>query len=185
MKREIFTISAIGPGQSATKHHTDTAEAIGAGIAFRLRGESRVIFQTGGLTGVMESFLRGTTLRNHPNIRRAFLPTNNKKDANEYANDVIVSGLAGSARNFGLVMSSDIILCCGDPEKTGTVSEIAFAAINKIKTILVFPKENTVKYWSGFGDHIVICNSVDEAVEFAVEAFCEHITANPVSVGDN
>jgi uncharacterized protein (TIGR00725 family) len=76
----------------------------------------------GGLGGVMEGACRGA--QEAGGITIGLLPTSNKRDANQYCDIVLPTGL-GHARNVLVVQASDGLVAVDG--EAGTLSEIAIA----------------------------------------------------------
>jgi len=77
----------------------------------------------GGLGGVMRAVCKGFK-EEGGSITLGIIPSYEKKDANEYIDIIIPTGL-GMARNVIVVRISDIIIAL--PGEYGTLSEIAYA----------------------------------------------------------
>jgi uncharacterized protein (TIGR00725 family) len=110
----LRTISVIGSSE-ADKATLELAENIGQEIARR-----GVVLVCGGLGGVMEAACRGAKKRNGMTV--GLLPSDNKKDANQFVDVVIPTGF-GHARNFLVARTGDAIIAIGG--QAGTLSEMA------------------------------------------------------------
>jgi len=75
----------------------------------------------GGLSGVMMAVCQGFKAGNGVTI--GIIPSYNKKDANEFVDIAIPSGL-GLARNVLVVKTADVVVAL--PGEAGTLSEIAY-----------------------------------------------------------
>ena len=75
----------------------------------------------GGLSGVMMAVCQGSKAGNGVTI--GIIPSYNKKDANEFVDIAIPSGL-GLARNVLVVKTADVVVAL--PGEAGTLSEIAY-----------------------------------------------------------
>jgi hypothetical protein len=75
----------------------------------------------GGLSGVMKAVCKGFKVGN--GITIGIIPGYDKKDANEFVDIVIPTGM-GLARNVLVVKSADVVIAL--PGKAGTLSEIAY-----------------------------------------------------------
>ena len=95
----------------------DTAREVG-----RLLGESGAVLLTGGFGGVMEASCRGA--KESDGITVAILPSEDKRDANEYVDITIPTGM-GEMRNALIVRAADALIAVGGG--FGTLSEVAFA----------------------------------------------------------
>jgi len=76
---------------------------------------------SGGLSGTMMAVCAG--FKAGGGVTIGIIPTYNKKDANEYVDLVIPTGM-GLARNVLVVSSADVVVAL--PGKAGTLSEIAY-----------------------------------------------------------
>ncbi len=109
-------IAVVGPSQS-TDETDNIAFDVGAGLARR-----GAVLVCGGLTGVMEAACRGA--KQHGGITIGILPGSSAKDANQYVDHAIPTGM-GEARNALVVRSGEGVLAVGGA--FGTLSEIALA----------------------------------------------------------
>ncbi|RDE10802.1 MAG: TIGR00725 family protein [Candidatus Thorarchaeota archaeon] len=110
----LRTISVIGSSEADEKT-LKLADSVGQEIARR-----GVALVCGGLGGVMEAACRGAKRRNGVTI--GLLPSDNKKDANQFVDIVIPTGF-GYARNFLVARTGDAIIAIGG--QAGTLSEMA------------------------------------------------------------
>jgi uncharacterized protein (TIGR00725 family) len=115
-RRITGQIGVIGGGTCSPEIYA-IAQEVGRAIA--QNGFSLVC---GGLGGVMEAACRGA--REAGGITIGILPTSDKRDANQYVDFVIPTGL-GQARNVLVVHASDALVAVDG--ETGTLSEIAIA----------------------------------------------------------
>ena len=79
------------------------------------------ILVSGGLNGTMRAVCQG--FKAGGGLTIGILPSYNKKDANEFVDIVIPTGL-GLARNVLVVKSADVVIAL--PGEAGTLSEIAY-----------------------------------------------------------
>jgi uncharacterized protein (TIGR00725 family) len=79
------------------------------------------ILVCGGLSGTMKAVCQGFKAENGLTI--GIIPSYDKKDANEFVDIVIPSGL-GLARNVLVVKAADVVVAL--PGEAGTLSEIAY-----------------------------------------------------------
>lgn len=114
MKRLI--IGVIG-GRRTEKKLLKEAEEVG-----RLIAQKNAVLICGGLTGVMEYASKGA--KSAGGLTIGILPQNDTKEANEYIDIPIPTGM-GIARNVIIVRASDVLIAVGG--EYGTLSEIAFA----------------------------------------------------------
>ncbi len=109
-------IAVIG-GRRAEKSLLEEAEKVG-----RLIARNGFALVCGGLSGVMEAAARGA--RAEGGLTIGILPQDHKRDANEYIDLPIVTGM-GIGRNVIIARSADVLVAIGG--EYGTLSEIAFA----------------------------------------------------------
>ena len=109
-------IGVIG-GRRVDKTLLNEAEKVGSLVA-----QKEIVLVCGGLTGVMEAVAKGA--RSAGGITVGILPQEHKRDANEYIDIPIVTGL-GIGRNVIIARTADVLISIGG--EYGTLSEIAFA----------------------------------------------------------
>ncbi len=111
-------ISVIGGDEgSSSKKDVERARELGREIA-----ELDHILVCGGRGGVMRAACRGAKEKNGTTI--GILPSFDKKEANEYVDHPIATGL-GMTRNSLVVMNGDVVVAIDGGY--GTLSEICFA----------------------------------------------------------
>lgn len=140
-------IGVIG-GSNCPEKICKMAEEIGTGIA-----KHGAILISGGLGGVMEYSCKGA--KNAGGLTIGVLPGNSKKDANDYVDVPIVTGIS-IARNLIIVNSADILIAIDGGY--GTLSEIAFA-LNLEKPVIV------LESW-----YLESAGKVDDELFFRVES---------------
>lgn len=113
MKRIIGVIG----GRRVDKTLLNEAEKVGSLIA-----QKQIVLVCGGLSGVMEAVAKGA--RSAGGITVGILPQEHKRDANEYIDIPIITGL-GIGRNVIIARTADVLISIGG--EYGTLSEIAFA----------------------------------------------------------
>ncbi len=133
------------------------AAAVGAELA--RRGCTVVC---GGLGGVMEATCRGAKASSGTTV--GLLPGNSRRDANEYVDVPIVTGM-GEARNVLIVKSSQAVIAIGG--RYGTLSEIALALKLGIPVIGLDTWELIRQ--GEFDPGVVLASSVQDAVEKAIQ----------------
>lgn len=109
-------IAVIG-GRRVEKALLEEAEKVG-----RLIARSGMVLVCGGLGGVMEAASRGASAEGGTTI--GILPQDHKRDANDYIDIPIVTGM-GIGRNVIIARTADALIAIGG--EYGTLSEIAFA----------------------------------------------------------
>ncbi len=109
-------IGVIG-GRKVKKELLDEAEKVG-----RLIAQKGLVLVCGGLNGIMEAVARGAKAEGGLTI--GILPQDDKREANEYIDISIVTGM-GIGRNVIIARTADALIAVGG--EYGTLSEIAFA----------------------------------------------------------
>lgn len=109
-------IGVIG-GRRVDKTLLNEAEKVGSLIA-----QKQIVLVCGGLSGVMEAVAKGA--RSAGGITVGILPQEHRRDANEYIDIPIITGL-GIGRNVIIARTADVLISIGG--EYGTLSEIAFA----------------------------------------------------------
>jgi len=104
-------------GRRVDKTLLNEAEKVG-----RLIAQKEIVLVCGGLSGVMEAVSRGA--RSAGGVTVGILPQEHKRDANEYIDIPIITGL-GIGRNVIIARTADVLISIGG--EYGTLSEIAFA----------------------------------------------------------
>ena len=108
-------VSVIG-GHSCTKQVEELSYKLGKKLA-----KVAEILVSGGLSGTMKAVCQGFQVAGGVTI--GIIPSYNKKEANEFVDIVIPTGL-GLARNVLVVQSADVVVAL--PGEAGTLSEIAY-----------------------------------------------------------
>jgi len=109
-------IGVVGPSEAPPELYS-LAEDVG-----RLIAQAGAILICGGGTGVMEAASKGA--KSAGGITVGILPGTNEREANQYVDIPIITGI-GHGRNIINVWSSDAIIAIGGGY--GTLSEIALA----------------------------------------------------------
>lgn len=109
-------IAVIG-GRRTEKVLLKEAEEVG-----RLIARNGAVLVCGGLGGVMEAASRGA--KSEGGLTVGILPQNDSKEANQYIDIPIATGL-GIGRNVIIARTADALIAVGG--EYGTLSEIAFA----------------------------------------------------------
>jgi len=108
-------VSVIG-GHSCADEVEQIAQELGKKLA-----KVADILVSGGLSGTMKAVCSG--FKAGGGVTIGIIPSYNKKDANEFVDIVIPTGL-GLARNVLVVQAGDIVVAL--PGEYGTLSEIAY-----------------------------------------------------------
>lgn len=138
-------VSVIG-GRVCTKEVERLAQNLGKNLAKVVD-----ILVCGGLNGTIKAVCEG--FKAGGGLTIGIIPSYNKKDANEYVDIVIPTGL-GLARNVLVVKSADIVVAL--PGESGTLSEIAFCLQFGIPVI-------SLKSWEIPG--VIKAKTIEEAID--------------------
>jgi uncharacterized protein (TIGR00725 family) len=141
-------VSVIGSGAQ----HERRAEEVG-----RLLAERGCTVVTGGGDEVMAAASRGA--KNAGGTTIAILPGENRDDANEWIDHVVVTGI-GHGRNLAVAASGQAVIAVGG--SWGTLAEIGFARRLGRPVVILEPG------WEVEGDGIERAGSAAEAVELAL-----------------
>lgn len=142
-------IAVIG-GRRVQKELLREAENVG-----RLIAQKGLVLICGGLNGVMEAVAKGAKAEG--GITIGILPQDHKRDANEYIDIPIVTGM-GIGRNVIIARTGDALIAIGG--EYGTLSEIAFA-LQLDKPVI------GIKTWDIKG--IIKAENAEEAVDNALK----------------
>jgi len=154
-----FKIIGVIGSSRAEENVLRLAEEVGAEIA--RRGCAVVC---GGLTGVMEAACKGA--RREGGLTIGIIPSDDKKDANQYVQIPIVTGM-GMGRNVMLVKTADVVIAVGG--EYGTLSEIAHA-LNLGKKVIGLHTWKLEKAHTKPIPNLVEADSPRHAVDLAVAA---------------
>jgi uncharacterized protein (TIGR00725 family) len=116
-ERRAAQIAVVGAGGSEAEALTETAEAVGRGLA-----EAGATLVCGGLGGVMEAACHGA--KTAGGLTVGVLPGTDARAANSYVDVAIPTGL-GEARNALVARAGAAMIAIGGGY--GTLAEIAFA----------------------------------------------------------
>jgi uncharacterized protein (TIGR00725 family) len=112
-------IGVMGAGENAAPQAIDWAGRIGALIA----EQGWVLLSGGRNAGVMDAVSAGAHEVGGTVV--GIMPKSDTTEASDFLDIAIVTGM-GSARNNINILSSDVVIACGNAE-AGTLSEIALA----------------------------------------------------------
>jgi uncharacterized protein (TIGR00725 family) len=144
----VIQVSVIGSGSE----HGERAKEVG-----RLLAERGCTVVTGGLGEVMAWAARGAKEAGGTTI--GILPGESRKDANEWIDHVVVTGI-GQARNLAVVASGDAVIAVGG--SWGTLAEIGFARRLGRPVVVLDPG------WQVEGEGIERAATPSEAVELVL-----------------
>lgn len=158
MRKRI--VSVIG-GHDCNKEVEQIAHDLGKKLAKVVD-----ILVSGGLSGTMKAVCRG--FKSGKGITIGIIPSYNKKDANEFVDVAIPTGI-GLARNVLVVKSADLVIAL--PGEAGTLSEIAYCLQFGIPVIALVPKEipgkghMTTKFLAGLDvSRVIKVKTIEQAV---------------------
>ncbi len=143
-------VAIIGRGECTVEEAAKVSETT------KILAQNGVIILCGGLGGTMEAAAKGAKEAGGQTI--GIIPGTNKEKASPYIDFVISSGM-GEARNVLIVRSADVVIAF--PGKYGTLSEIAFALVEKKPVI-------SVGSWD-VGEEIIKADSPTHAAQLALE----------------
>lgn len=127
----------MGPGGGATEKDLQQATRLGQLIA-----KKGWILLTGGRdAGVMEAASKGAQQSGGTTV--GILPSSTRQGMSEHIDIPICTGI-GSARNNINILSSDVVIACGNG--AGTTSEIMLALKSSKPLILVNPSQNLLQF---------------------------------------
>lgn len=115
-------VTVIGPNKSqCTSEIYQFGEKLGEALV-----DAGKFIVTGGMLGIMEAVFKGAHQSSNyqSGMTIGILPGSSKKEANQYADIVIPSGM-GISRNQLVVNTGDVVVAIAGG--AGTLSEIAFA----------------------------------------------------------
>jgi len=151
-------IGVVGAGENARATDIDSAFALGSAIA----EEDWVLLTGGRNSGVMDAVNKGAKAAGGLTI--GILPTKDRRTISAAVDIPIITDM-GSARNNINVLSSDIIVACGEGG-AGTTSEIALA-LKSDKYVVLF--NNSVEsrvFFKKIGGRLVLeSDSVSKTIE--------------------
>jgi uncharacterized protein (TIGR00725 family) len=146
MKRAAV-IGVMGAGEGARAEDIETAFQLGKSVA-----ESGWVLLSGGRNvGVMDAVNKGA--KSAGGLTIGIVPEANRSTLSEAVDVGIVSGM-GSARNYINVLSSDVVIACGQGG-AGTASEIALALKSKKAVILLNDRDESIAFFRSIGGDLI------------------------------
>jgi uncharacterized protein (TIGR00725 family) len=132
--------------------------------------EGYIVLTGGANAGVMDAALKGA--KNVGGLTVGILKDGHVDNMSQYADIPIVTGL-GSARNNINVLTSTVIVACGNG--AGTASEIALALKANKNVILLKSTEAAAHFFKGLAaDRVYIANEPIEAIETIKQLLKDH-----------
>ena len=165
MKKLISVIGSDDSDVNLSKYALEIAREIGKLIA-----KKNGILICGGRGGIMEAACKGAKEKN--GITVGILPKS-KKEANNYVDIPIISGL-GNRRNSIIAFTSDSVIAIAG--RWGTLNEISYSMIFNKKLILLKGTGGIVDeicnkklYISNDTKNLYITDNVNDAIKIAFE----------------
>lgn len=124
-----YVIGVMGGSDAASELAVEWAYELGAEIARR----NWVLLTGGRSVGVMDAASRGA--KEAGGLVIGVIPGGDSEDVSDAVDVAIVTGM-GSARNNINVLSSDVVISCGETS-AGTLSEIALAVKAKKPVVML------------------------------------------------
>ncbi len=152
----------MGAGDRARPSDVELAYELGVAIA----QQGWILLSGGRNTGIMEAVNRGA--KNAGGLTVGVLPDRDKSAASDSVEIAIVTGL-GSARNYVNVLSSDVLVACGQGG-AGTASEVALALKAGKPVILLSDRAESNAFFKAIGGDLVQITSDIENTIAAAQA---------------
>jgi uncharacterized protein (TIGR00725 family) len=153
-------IGVMGGGENATPQAVQWAERLGELIA----AERWVLLTGGRRHGVMDAASQGA--KQAGGLVIGVIPEREPGDVSDAVDVAILTGM-GNARNNINVLSSDVVIACGEAE-AGTLSEVALAIKARKQVVLLNVDEDTRQFLTRVGHGLVATAATpEEAVELA------------------
>ena len=145
----------MGPGDNASKKDIETAFTLGKLIA----EQGWTLLSGGRNAGVMDSVNRGA--KSVGGLTIGISPGKDASVLSEAVDIRIVTGM-GSARNVINVLSSDVVIACGEGG-AGTASEIALTLKSKKQIVLLDESAEAQAFFKKIGSDLVHVVETPEA----------------------
>jgi len=151
----------MGPGDQATAAHINTAYALGNAIA-----RAGWVLLTGGRNvGVMDAACRGA--RAAQGLTLGILPASHIEAMSGAVDIPIVTGL-GNARNPINILTSHVVVACG--QGPGTASEIALAFKTETPVVLMETDAIALAFWQSLSPRpLNVAPTVEQAIQKITE----------------
>jgi uncharacterized protein (TIGR00725 family) len=137
----------MGAGDNARSGDIAMALELGEAIA----RENWVLLSGGRNAGIMDAVNRGA--KKAGGLTIGVVPGHDKQALSDAVDVGIVTGM-GSARNYINVLSSDVVVACGQGG-AGTASEIALALKSSKPVILLNDRPESERYFAAIGGRLV------------------------------
>jgi uncharacterized protein (TIGR00725 family) len=158
MRRPV--IGVMGGGDHASPEAIAWAEQLGRAIA----AQGWVLLSGGRNAGVMDAASRGA--HDNGGLVIGVLPGSDTSEVSDAVDVAIVTGL-GNARNSVNVLSSDVVIACGETS-AGTLSEVALAVKAGKPVVLLSTDDEAREFLQRIGEgRVYLSSAPEEAVERA------------------
>jgi uncharacterized protein (TIGR00725 family) len=161
-------IGVMGRGERASAVDEQLAEALGEGIA----REHWILLTGGRAAGLMGAASRGAK-RVPGSLTLGVLPTASGSVSLDV--DVAIFTGMGDARNVVNVLSSDVVVICGDPGP-GTASEAALAIKARKPLVLLGCPEAATSFFQRLSPRVASADSVEDAIGMIRELLASAVT---------
>ncbi len=152
-----FVVGVMGPGEAADEAAIRAARALGRLIA----SEGWVVLSGGRDAGVMRAVNRGAK-EVAGSLTVGVLPSAQAPVSPDV--DIVIVTEMQSARNNINVLSSDVVVACGNAGP-GTASEIALALKARKPVVLLAADPDTAAYFSRLGgDRVSLAQTPQDAI---------------------
>jgi hypothetical protein len=158
-------VGVIGAGEAASQRDVRLADALGERIA----AEGWVLLTGGRDAGVMAAANRGAK-RVAGSLTIGILPSESGPVAADV--DVAVFTGMGNARNAVNVLTSDVVVTCGDGG-AGTASEIALAVKSRKPVVLLAASAIALEFARALRADVGEASNVEQAIELVRRALGE------------
>jgi hypothetical protein len=164
MRRQV--IGVMGGGENATAQAVAWARRLGELIA----GEGWVLVSGGRDAGVMDAVSHGA--REAGGLVIGIIPDADTRQASEAVDVAIVTGM-GSGRNNINVLTSDVVIACGNTE-AGTLSEIALAVKATTPVVLLTEDDEVRRFLVRIGHGLLhSAKSPEHAIDISRELLAQ------------
>jgi uncharacterized protein (TIGR00725 family) len=159
----------MGGGDNATAQAVAWARRLGELIA----GEGWVLVNGGRDVGVMDAVSHGA--RDAGGLVIGILPDDDVRYASDAVDVAIVTGM-GSGRNNINILTSDVVIACGNTEG-GTLSEVALAVKARKPVVLLTEDDEARRFLVRIGrGHLHTATSPEHAIDVARDLLARSLT---------
>lgn len=156
-----WVIGVMGRGENARAEDVRSAEELGERIA----REGWVLLTGGRDAGVMAAANRGAK-RVTGSLTVGVLPSSGDQDADVSPDvDIAIFTGMGDARDAVNVLSSDVVVICGDPG-AGTAAEAALALKSKRPLVLLNPTPESAAFFGSLDPSVTVATTPADVIAF-------------------